>query len=171
VQTGSRATQRRLLVDVCLSPCHSGALKEDRTRSAHSQQLTLAPHRTQILSMPCDLTRSLTYPPTHSLTRSLTHSLTRSHTAPGHPHARRLQLGLAVPEMGWNGVNVRKHSVVLEPGTKQRYYFVHSFIAVSAVCCLLSVVCCLLFVVCCLLFVVCCLLSVVCCLLSVVYCW
>ena len=66
------------------------------------------------------------------------HSLTRSQTPPGHPHARRLQLGLAVPEMGWNGVNVRKHSVVLEPGTKQRYYFVHSFIAVSVVCCLLS---------------------------------
>ena len=33
--------------------------------------------------------------------------------------------------MGWNGVNVRKHSVILEPGTKQRYYFVHSYIAVS----------------------------------------
>eukprot|EP00038_Savillea_parva_P007560 m.170995 g.170995 ORF g.170995 m.170995 type:complete len:547 (-) comp13317_c0_seq1:855-2495(-) len=45
---------------------------------------------------------------------------------------RRFQVedkGLAVPEMGWNGVNVRKHSTILEPGTTQRYYFVHSFIA------------------------------------------
>lgn len=64
-----------------------------------------------------------------------------SEEAPGVPglglvpgRVRRFQvehLGLAVPEMGWNGVNVRKHSVIMEPGTKQRYYFVHSFIAVS----------------------------------------
>ena len=64
-----------------------------------------------------------------------------SEEAPGVPglglvpgRVRRFQvehLGLAVPEMGWNGVNVRKHSVIIEPGTKQRYYFVHSFIAVS----------------------------------------
>eukprot|EP00037_Helgoeca_nana_P017915 m.170496 g.170496 ORF g.170496 m.170496 type:complete len:536 (+) comp24207_c0_seq3:1852-3459(+) len=45
---------------------------------------------------------------------------------------RRFQVrdkGLAVPEMGWNGINVRKHSSIVQPGTSQRYYFVHSFIA------------------------------------------
>ena len=39
--------------------------------------------------------------------------------------------GRAVPHMGWNGINVRKPSSMLQPGTEERYYFVHSFMALQ----------------------------------------
>lgn len=39
-------------------------------------------------------------------------------------------LGLAVPHMGWNGINVRRsQSGLLAPGTQERLYFVHSYMA------------------------------------------
>jgi len=41
------------------------------------------------------------------------------------------QHGMAVPHMGWNGVNVRKASPFLRPGTDEKFYFVHSFLAES----------------------------------------
>jgi len=34
---------------------------------------------------------------------------------------------LAVPQIGWNGVNVRKPNKILSPGHSPYYYFVHSF--------------------------------------------
>lgn len=37
--------------------------------------------------------------------------------------------GRAVPHMGWNGVNVRRATAMLAPGTAEHYYFVHSFMA------------------------------------------
>lgn len=37
--------------------------------------------------------------------------------------------GMAVPHMGWNGINVRKPSSFLQPGTDEKFYFVHSFLA------------------------------------------
>lgn len=39
--------------------------------------------------------------------------------------------GRAVPHMGWNGVNVHAPSCMLAPGTEERYYFVHSFMALQ----------------------------------------
>ncbi len=36
---------------------------------------------------------------------------------------------LAVPHMGWNGVNVRKANPFVDAGTSERFYFVHSFLA------------------------------------------
>jgi len=38
---------------------------------------------------------------------------------------------LAVPHIGWNGVNVRKPSPVISPGTQERFYFVHSYLALA----------------------------------------
>lgn len=36
---------------------------------------------------------------------------------------------LAVPEIGWNGVNVRKTTAVFGSECREKYYFVHSFLA------------------------------------------
>jgi glutamine amidotransferase/cyclase len=37
--------------------------------------------------------------------------------------------GLAVPHMGWNGINVRKPNALLAPNTADKFYFVHSYLA------------------------------------------
>lgn len=39
---------------------------------------------------------------------------------------------MAVPHMGWNGVNVRKSNALIAPETQERYYFVHSFLALPS---------------------------------------
>eukprot|EP00055_Hartaetosiga_balthica_P017241 m.114285 g.114285 ORF g.114285 m.114285 type:complete len:541 (+) comp9278_c0_seq1:112-1734(+) len=41
-------------------------------------------------------------------------------------------LAISVPHIGWNGINVRKESGMLQPSTPEKYYFVHSFLAPSS---------------------------------------
>lgn len=40
--------------------------------------------------------------------------------------------GLSVPHMGWNGINTRQQSCIVAPQTPDKFYFVHTFLALAS---------------------------------------
>ena len=107
---------------------HTRTHKRERERERETPTLT----HTHTLSL--SLTHTHTHPPSTCACACAAGSDETPGVAglgilPGHVTRFNVNAthSLSVPQIGWNGVNVRKANKVLAPGHASYYYFVHSF--------------------------------------------